>query len=51
MAQELTFADFLLIRNFSVEITTIREVHDNAETFLIHKAFFVGDDVGVPHGF
>jgi hypothetical protein len=51
MAQELTFADFLLIRNFSVEISAIRKVHYNAEAFLIHKAFLVGNDVWVPHGF
>lgn len=51
MALKLTFADFLLIRNFCVEISAIRKVHDDAKAFLIHKTFLVCDNIWVPHSF
>ena len=47
----LTSADFLLVRNFSVEVTAISVVHDDAEATLVHERLFVGDDVWVAHRF
>ncbi len=44
-------ANFLLISNFSIKIAPIGIVHHNAQTFFIHKRFFVRDNIWMSHGF
>ena len=44
-----TFSYFLLIRNFGVQIATIRVIHHNAKTPLVHERFLVCNDVRVSH--
>lgn len=51
MIKLLTFPYLLLIRDFSVEVATVREVHDDAKTLLVHEAFFIGDDIRMAHRF
>ena len=46
-----TFSYFLLIRNFGVQIATVRVVHDDAETPFVHERLLVGDDVRMSHRF
>ena len=47
----LTSSNFLLVGDFGVQITSIRVVHHDTETALVHKRLFVGDNVGVSHRF
>ena len=44
-------ADFLLIRDLGVKITTICKVHHDAKATLVHEGLFICDDVGVTHCF
>ena len=47
----LTSSNFLLVGNFSVQITAICIIHHNTETALVHERLFVGNNVGVTHCF
>ena len=47
----ITFANFLLICNFSVEVAPICIIHHYTQASLVHEGLLVGDDVGVSHGF
>jgi len=47
----LTSTNFLLVRNLSIQITSIRIVHDNAKTALVHKGFLIGDNIWMTHRF
>jgi len=42
---------FFLISNFGIQVTSISIVHNNAKTSLIHKRFFVCDNVRMSHCF
>jgi hypothetical protein len=46
----LTLANFLLIRDFGVQVAAICVVHHNAQASLVHKWLFIGNDVWVAHG-
>ena len=48
---KLTSSDFLLVRDFGVQISTISVVHDDAEAALVHEGLLVGNDIGMAHGF
>ena len=47
----LTSANFLLVRDLGIKVTSICVVHHNTQTSFIHERFFVRDDVWVPHRF
>ena len=48
---QLTSSDFFLVCDFSVQISSISVVHNDAETALIHKWFLICNNVWVPHSF
>ena len=43
------FTYLFLICYFRIQIAAIGVIHYNAETALIHKRFFVGDNIGMTH--
>jgi len=45
------FAYFLLVGDLGVQITTISEVHHNAQAFFVHERLLVGDNVRMSHRF
>ena len=47
----LTFPNFLLVSDLGIQIASVRIVHDNAQTPLVHERLFVRDDVRMSHSF